>query len=430
MPLAFLTIFLGLMSGTQSIALAVNDDVAVVELALDDHPVAQLAAAPWMTKVDFGSELLPHHLSARALNQKGEEIARIEQWINLPRPRAELEILVNRINPHTAGVRVNWQSLAGERPDRIELSMDGSRVALDHERSASLHLEQSDPRYHVVAAQAHFPSGEVAERHVAIGSGFAGGSQGELTAIPVRVAGNDLPAVEQLVGWFTSAGHPLAPTAVERGASRLLVVRDPGVPQAFSQLLWFRRSRPQRTALAGDTRIRFIWPSARPSGESSIPAELFPGSQDFGGLDAGLPTLVADLQHGGDGERPSRLADAVAVAGLTADAEQSTRAVLLVLTPGSLDSSRYRGDTVRRYLAALGVPLFVWSVGAPSAAAGAAWGNVEDVSQPAGLQQAMRRIEDRLRDERMVWVEGRYLPQTIELGPPAVAHHVDLAAAP
>jgi hypothetical protein len=427
MSLAFLSLFLGLVSGTQSIAFAVSDEVAIVEVALDEHPVAHLNAAPWMAKVDFGSELLPHHLSAGAFNQKGEEIAHIEQWINLPRPRAELEILINRINPHTASVHVNWQSLAGERPDRIEVSMDGSRVTLDRERSAALHLEQADPRLHVVAAEAHFPSGETAERHVAIGSGFAGGTQADLMAIPVRVAGNDLPAVEQLSGWFTAAGHALSATAVERGGSRLIVVRDPGVPQALTQLLWFQHSS-HRTALPSDTRIRFIWPSATPTADSAIRAELFPGSQDFGGLDAGLPTLVADLQHAGDGERPSRLADAVAVAGLDADAEQSTRAVLLVLTPASVDASRYHGETVRRYLAALGVPLFVWSVGAPSAAADTAWGAIEDVSQPSGLQQALRKIQDRLRDERMVWVEGRYLPQTIELGPSAIAHHVGLAA--
>jgi hypothetical protein len=431
MHLAFLSLFLGLISGNQSVSLGVSDDVVAVDLLLDGATVAHLDAAPWMAKVDFGKDLLPHHLVARAVDAKGTSLAQIEQWINLPRPSSEIELLINRVNPHSVGVHLNWQSLTSERPDRLELAFDGRTTVLGKDRNAALKLEQSDPRTHLLAATVYFPSGDAARRHVALSGSFAGGSAAELTAIPVRVAGGELPPPEQLSGWFTAAGQPLSSTAVERGDARLLVVRDSTVPEAFRHLLWFQRSSSGfRTALSSATQIRFIWPSAQAYGGSGIPSEIFPQSQDFGALDGGLPVLLARLQHGGDGDQGNRLADAVAVAGLGANAGQTPRAVLLVLTPDSKDVSRYAAPAVRHYLEALGVPFFVWSIGAPSPGETEKWGHIEDISQPSTLQQALRQLDDRLRAERIVWVEGRYLPQTIALGAPAVARHVELAAAP
>ena len=116
--------------------------------------------------------------------------------------------------------------------------------------------------------------------------------------------------------------------------------------------------------------------------------------------------------------------DAVAVAGLQAAAGAGPRAVLLVLGSGDLkDAARYDGPTVRRYLAALHVPLFVWSPGLPTGAMKAAWGVVEDVSTGRGLDRAFALLKDELDAQRIVLLEGRHLPQSIALSskvPPGV----------
>ena len=74
-----------------------------------------------------------------------------------------------------------------------------------------------------------------------------------------------------------------------------------------------------------------------------------------------------------------------------------------------------------RYLAAIRVPLFVWSVEPPaekSAAVSpalAAWGEVEDVSTVARLRAAVSRLRNELESQRIAWVEGTHLPQSIAL---------------
>jgi hypothetical protein len=93
--------------------------------------------------------------------------------------------------------------------------------------------------------------------------------------------------------------------------------------------------------------------------------------------------------------------------------------VLLVLGGGNAqDTSRYAGPAVRRYLAALRVPLFVWSPRPPSESTKTAWGTVEDVSTPTGLDRAFQRLAGELNAQRIVHLEGRHLPQSIALSSP------------
>lgn len=81
------------------------------------HPAGTVEGPAWTATLDFGSAVLPHHLVARALAKDGGEVGRAEQWVNLPRPPAEVQIL-----PEAAGqgpptsVRLNWASRTGERP--------------------------------------------------------------------------------------------------------------------------------------------------------------------------------------------------------------------------------------------------------------------------------------------------------------------------
>jgi hypothetical protein len=94
--------------------------------------------------------------------------------------------------------------------------------------------------------------------------------------------------------------------------------------------------------------------------------------------------------------------------------------VVLVLGGHEQDASRYSPEVVRRYLAAVHVPLFVWSLyGAGNSAARAwmeSWGKVEDISTLPRLEAAVSRLKAELDSQRIVWLDGRHLPQAIALG--------------
>jgi len=116
--------------------------------------------------------------------------------------------------------------------------------------------------------------------------------------------------------------------------------------------------------------------------------------------------------------RPVPGGDAVAVAGLNAFESFARRAVLLVLGRAAEDASTYTPAIVKRYLELLRVPLFVWSLeDAPPERS--PWGEVAAVGTRIGLRTAYARLRESLDSQRVLWVEGRYLPQEIVLDPGA-----------
>lgn len=112
-----------------------------------------------------------------------------------------------------------------------------------------------------------------------------------------------------------------------------------------------------------------------------------------------------------------RPADAVAAAGLHLAAQGRRRAVLLVLDADATEASLYTAEKVRRLLAALRVPLFVWTVDELAATpAAAGWGPVAEVG--ASLPRATaayEAVKTELDSQRILWVVGRHLPRSIAL---------------
>jgi hypothetical protein len=116
-----------------------------------------------------------------------------------------------------------------------------------------------------------------------------------------------------------------------------------------------------------------------------------------------------------DGSVPNqRFADATAVAGLVAFGTSARRAVVLVLGT-RVDSSYYPPEGVRRYLESISVPLHVWSLVDPARPEIARWGQVVDISSVDKLRKAFLAVKADLRSQRVVWFEGKHLPQKIEL---------------
>jgi hypothetical protein len=104
--------------------------------------------------------------------------------------------------------------------------------------------------------------------------------------------------------------------------------------------------------------------------------------------------------------------------------------VILVLGENDPDVSRYDVATVRRYLESIRVPLFVWSLYGPDTPGARAWSaEAEDISTLDRLERAVVRLKADLAGQRIVWLDGRHLPQSITLGEEAKGIEL-VAAAP
>ncbi len=420
--IAFLSLFLSLTSGSQKVELSLGGavpQVAAVEILLDGATAATLKSPPWEAKVDFGPTLLPHELVARALDADGRELARARQWVNLPRPPAEVEIALEE----NRGVRLSWQQVIYERPSAIRLSLDGAPLAVDAQGRAAL-PDVDAGLTHVLTAELQFPSGTVARKDVVFG-GERGETFTELTAVPLRVLnGGELPALDKLQGWFLAGGKPVKVAAVEDEVGELFVVRVPGRVETRSKVgpgMVFLDSRLRNYLKLGKgDQVRFVSPQAHIYQGSSSSTRVHDVTSGISTRKNGLYFLLVDIEMQGQGTGTPRAADAVAVAGLTALAGEHRRAVLLVLGEKSQDASFYKPDEIRRYLDAVRVPLFVWSLGDPKLNPELAiWGPAEDITSSQKLNLAFTRLRNELRAQRIVWLEGRHLPQAISLAPAA-----------
>ena len=406
MHIAFLTLFLGLTSGVQPFELSVSGPAASVEILVDGAVAQRLQGPPWKGLIDFGPDLAPHELVARALDASGREIARARQVINLLRPPAEVEIALE--GPRT--VRLSWERLTHEPPVQTTLSLDGQELRLDDQRRAS--LPDYDPgSTHVLTAELRFPSNVVARKDLIFG-GEAGETHTELTAVPVEGL-KSKRAAGDLQGWFVKDdGTPLRVTAVEDAPAELYLVRVPEAEHVRSRLRPSDIRPPSPLALLGKgdlLRIVSVRPKAFQGDEAR--SSLFDLSQHFPGVDGLRRFLISGtfpLENA-----PARTADAVAVAGLHAMGGAHRRAVVLVVDE-SKDASLYDPTAVRRYLSAIRVPLFVWTL-TDAVARRRLWGETAYVYDTPSLEHAFQKVRTALERQRIVWIEGRHLPQSIRL---------------
>lgn len=436
--IAFVSLFLGLVIGPRPVTVTASGPVAAVELLLDGAPAARIEQKPWTARVDFGPELAPHELVARALDAKGHEIARARQWLNLPRPAAEMSILLQRDqNGIATGAQLSWASLQPGPPAALSVTFDGRPLAVRGVESFPIPAYDGGST-HLLSALAEFGNGIHCRADAVLGGRSSMETGSELTAIAVRLdPAAALPAPAALEGWITRKRAPLRAVGVERSGAQVLVVRDLSTAEALSRLGRGGRTiiQPGRRGtlpvfdsealrlelrLGDDDRIRFIWPSVRSVATTSGPAELFESSHEFRGRDAGLHWLLTRISHPGKPDPERRYADATAVAGLQAVQSCTRRAVLLVLGRKPVDASRHAPATVRAYLERIHVPLFVWSLEPVPAGETSAWGLVEDVSDLAKLRAAVERLKNDLASQAIVWVEGQHLPQEIALTEKAV----------
>jgi hypothetical protein len=412
----FITLFLGaLITGPNPVGLQVNEEVAALEIRLDGQAVATIRQAPWTLDVDFGDALLPHLLEAVAYAGDGSEVGRASQWVNLAPKQTELTVILDRNRTtHRVEARLSWQSLSQDNePIGAVAVFDGEPLEVGNPRIIPLPAHDPDTLHHLWVAL-EFPGLVRAATEITFGGHFGDSVSSALTAVPVSLDGvRELPAVAEMQGWFRSSGRPLRVHSAESGPAEIVVVRSPAARRHL-EAVGLRGSRPTRPIQRQDHQLSFVGTSPQLVARAQGSFVVFPRAADVGARVDGLRRTLGSVEMPEGPAAEARLADAVAVAGLFANQSARRRAVVLIVTGDSIDASQLGPDQVRPYLESIGVPFVVWNPQRGAKDAGR-WGAAHNISTDSLLDNAYKELSRALDRQRIVWLDGLHLPQTIAL---------------
>ncbi len=406
--LTFVSLFVGLITGTHEVELAPGPGVAAIEIRLNGTSRARLTRPPWRASVDFGEDLRPHRLTAIAFSDAGNAVATAEQWLNVADDEAQVTLIpLAGPGDRVEAVRVSWACAGCGAPTSVEVTFDGTPLVLRDPKRVLLPPARGRDA-HIVQASVTFAEGISAGAELVVGANTAA-SDVEVTAVPLEFSGKPLDDPAKLAGVLRAGGRPVEVVALEGGPVRIIFVRDPAIP--LPPWRWGNwKSHAHNGALSMSqlppgSAIRLLDP--RPSSVDQSSVRLFDVSRPFTDRMGSALTLLMAESPGTPARTPA-LVEAVAVAGQFAVRENRRRAVVLLSTAGP-DRSAHSPENAARYLAQLGVPLQVWTIDKPS----------EDwrVTGPAdSLTQLKQRWSDLLKlleNQRVAWVKGRYLPGEI-----------------
>ena len=384
--LVFVTRFLGLASGETDVVLRASDDVRRVEIRRDGKTLTTIAAPPFRTTVQLGSDLGPYELTAVGFDAAGSEVASQSRPVNVSVPEAEAVIDLAR-EGKTGTVRLRWWHVDGLAPVSAVLKLDGKIIS--RERTGAVPLgEITDAAIHIVSLDLRFPDGRQARREIAFGASEQ--VPVELTAIGVRQRGGAMPAAEAC---FRVPGKEtaVAPVAVERGAATVLFILNGDPP------MWLRDDKVKRRGVfnLNDVEIAVVSPSLQRRGDAVffVSARV---PRDLGVIGA----LKAFAPPGN-----SQFAQAIATTGMRLAGGDRRRAIVYVLGVNlKKDEGEIDPASVRRYLRNIGIPFHVWSLTGPRADEEALWGPVTDVSSATKLVQATTDLRNDLATQRIAWL--------------------------
>jgi hypothetical protein len=437
---AFETLLLGIVIGRVPVALMVSPPAVSVEMRLDDCSLGRLDAPPWRFVVDLGAGPMPHRLAAVARDVSGREVGRATQGVNLGDERATLSALLERdaATQQPTSVRLAWNSVEDARPQAVVVTLDGKALPVaDPNRVAIPKLAMSEP--HVLAAEATFVGGTRARADLAFGGDIAEETKSQLTAVAVRVPdGQPEIEVRDLKGVFAVGSTSLEPIGVDASYAEVALVVDQSVQAEIAnhQARWASRRKVSRWTPADAAPIA-VMPGAgddRLFAVHTVPDFMFGSGYDRAYFHMQGPMclrwlaaypLLGSLAFEPTPPAGQRIAEAVAVAASRLAAFNHRRALVLVLAepptsaakgPIAYDASAYTAAAVKAYLAALDVPLVVWSLtGNTPGPVTTAWGPAAPVPDRWEMQSQARKLMRDLASQRIVWLAGRHLPQRITL---------------
>lgn len=416
---AFASLFLGLVFGWVDVEMNVAGGVARVDLLLDGVRVARVAE-PWRAKVDLGMPPAPHELVAVAFDGEGREVGRARQWVNRPRALAEASFL---LEPGVAGerriARLGWRCVTSERPESLVVTFDGRPLGVDDPARIELPPHSPD-QPHVLRAELAFPGNVRAVVDALVGGRQSAESLVELTAVVLALDEGETPPLPgRPAGWLLARGETPHVVAVERGPAEVTFVTGPAALAALGGEGgdWKIRSRHD-PRLGDEVAFRFAStvPRAAPGPEKDV--VVYPASQRFERSRGRLRKSAVDVAAAwGAAPGTPRIADAVATAGMTATEAGRRRAVVLLLGDEAEDESSLAPEEARAFLEMQQVPLVVWAIGRGAGVAALGWPGAVPVFSDATLKSAVGELSELLGRQRVAWLSGTHLPQSIALAP-------------
>lgn len=462
--ITFLTLFLGLFSGVHTVELAVEPPATRVELLVDGRPAGFALRPPYRFRVDFGGDLTPHRLTAIGRDAEGAEVARTSRDVNLIPREAGLEIAFEmEAADRPRAVHLQWRSVDRAPPERLELWLDGEPLIPAPDAGAVpevVPLPELDlADIHFVTADLYFPNGWAARAERVFGGERGREIGADNTPVAVEVEGRRrLRRRDQAAGLIEVDGAPAQVLAIEHGAADVVIVRE---RSAFGELAALAAALQETHfgSLAfgrwADDRFFLVAPAPRLFFARQADEALYPVSPALPGEQGNLIYWLATEPYDPESSARQDLAQAVAMAGMLAASAARPRTVLLATGPEAPPIEPAEAAGVRRFLERLQVPLTVWYVqrspgdlsrrervavqqrreaaakaGEPPppsrdellAAARAAWGEaVVDVDALGDLTDATRELRDGVARQRILWIDGDYLPTAVSLAPGAPA---------
>ena len=421
--IAFVTLFLGLAFGVPSVELSVGAEVARVELYIDESKAVELGP-PWKARIDLGKEIAPHELVAVAIDASGKRLGEARQWVNRATSAAEAQFVLEWDGAGRATqARLVWRCLASPDPTAVSVSLDGRPLEVTSPERFALPILEAETS-HVLLADLVFAEGVTATAVASFGGKKTDDALQELTAVPVRISrGTRLPKIDAMEGWFEAGGRSLRVAAVEEGPAEVVFVLAESVREELRRLAakdyfpwpW---ERPRPLELASRSRFRFMATVPKWIAGSAAVTRIFPTSDEYTPAKETFLRLGKNVFLDEVAGLP-RIAEAVAVSGLAATRRERRRAVVLLLGQDDRDVSDLDSGSARRYLSRIRVPLYVWRVSPGAVAEDEAWPNSFDASTIEGMGRAFAALREDLASQRVLWVEGRVLPSTVDVTPEA-----------
>jgi hypothetical protein len=429
--IVFQTLLLGLVFGLQPVKLMVTPQVKSVEVRLDGATIGVLTGEPWTVQCDFGESPHPHELVAVARDGSGKEIGRARQWVNMPRPAAEMALLLERgLQPNcVVAARLAWNELKGTEPKTVRATLDGKPLSVKNARRFELPV--CDPaQAHVLSAELVFAEGRTARAQAAFGGGIGEEVQSELTGVPlVLEPGKKLPALPDLQTWFHDGDVTLRVLGVEQGPFDVVLILDEAVRRVLAKEHGAKGAGVQFSGRLGPAFQLLVFDPAGPNdnrlfiafgvpevfyGNDNCAHVIFPAYVPMDFVTSNFRARLANLVSGPAVIGTQTLADAVASMGALAAASNRPRAVVMLRAGSHSDASAVTPASARAYLEDMHVPLLVWSLLGGGETDG--WGTAEDISSGGRLDRAAKHLRDQLAQQHIVWLEGAHLPQRIRLG--------------
>ncbi len=434
--LRILTYPIGLVTGEQTIEVALGAGDEPAELYLDGEQACRVTASDPRCLIDLGDAPHVHLLELIRFDASGRVAARVVRWVNRPGQEAELAIQLTPRSPQgICGGKVLWSHPLKKDPVLTEVRQDG-RILRVQDDGRSFRFPCPDPdEPHVLTASAIFSDGRRAEA-VAVSGGFGGSTETELTAVALV---GDSESREPCAAVAAELGDQVK--QAEHSGFEVVFVLDPTAGyRTLAASGWTKGMMPtnlnstkqfdtfvQQGSKGSDARAKNSWKKAESAFIDAdklwfvLPDENLQRANGFGqGKMNWLPMLFnfgSVKLH----EKP-RIADAVAASGLVAAAGPRHRAVVVILgNKADRDGSEFSAEEARTYLAEVGVPLYVFRNGKLR---DDGWPQGVPVRNMEAMADALETVKNDLDRQCVIWFPGGMHPNQIAASLPA---GVDLA---